>query len=63
MTTDRESICRHLGMEFPDLLDLVVVEPTLKPAPPVRRMSDHVGRLYPYGRSLGRPTEYTFHGS
>jgi hypothetical protein len=55
MTTDLESVARHHHIEFLEDLDLVVLEPTRKPPPPVRRPVRY--DLIRWGRSLGPTAE------
>jgi hypothetical protein len=55
MTTDTETLCRFLGIEFPEDLGQVVpkIPPLPRPTPrPVRRPNRPVGCV-PYGRTLG----------
>jgi hypothetical protein len=52
---DPETLCRHFGLEhIPDVA--LVLEPTLEPTMPTRRVADQQG-VYRWGITLGRPPE------
>jgi hypothetical protein len=53
MTSDTESIARHLGIEFPEDLYQVTPKRPFKPPVPVRHVADHDGCIR-WGRTLGQ---------
>jgi hypothetical protein len=55
MTMDINSLLLHHRVEFLEDAALIMPKRPFKPPLPVRHVADHVGRLYPYGRSLGSP--------